>query len=219
MSGFLSSGIVNATAIPDTLIDNFEDDPDGIYGSSETTADYYSGSPSVFDRTTTNVTEGSQALKHDGTSGIAAMYSQPGDGLNNYPSEGDTVEWIHYTDSAVVAGPMVAASAGVDGYLYDLHPGANDIQIWRFDNGSVRKIGSTSQSISSGAFFWCEGRVPSSLDDTLTLEMYNIDTADNSRGSLINSATANDSNHVGQGVGWGVVSTGDGTFADRLRVQ
>lgn len=85
---------LEASAIPDSVVDNFE----AILYEDEgnTLSDYYSGDVSEYTRQTTTVFEGSYALEcsvpGDGSTFI--MRSYEGDGLN-YPSEGDTFSyWI-----------------------------------------------------------------------------------------------------------------------------
>jgi len=207
------------TAGPDPgIIDNFEDQPDGVYGTNDTVADYYSGDTVQFGRTTSDVIEGSQALEDTGaSSNVSAMASVPGDGLNAYPQEGDTIQWLVYTGGST-AGPMVATNTDIDGYLYATSSGANQLQIWRFDNSSFTKLVATNVTISSNKHYLAEGRVPSANDDLLTWDLYNVDTNTLAKGSLIADVAARDSNHVSRGIGWGIVGISGGTFADNLRV-
>lgn len=219
--GGARAGIVGAAggdAIPDSVIDNFEDT---IYGSGGSIGDVYSGDAGVFARQDSTDAEGSHLLQTS-AGDLAEIYSTPGDALNTYPSEGDTVSWIVRADNDGAWGPIVAASAGVDGYIYNISPIADVINIWRLDNSGYNLLQETSVSFTDGEWYWGEGRVPSSGDGTLQFDLYNADMTQSppTRGTSIDSVSTTDNNYASRGVGWAITGDPNKTvqMADYLQV-
>jgi hypothetical protein len=209
-----SLGLGQPSAIPDSVIDNFEGADSGVYESGDDLSTFYSGATSSWSRGTTNAIEGSQALEKT-SADLSQIYSTPGDGLNAYPNEGDTVAWLVYYSGNVAPGPLVAASSGVDGYMYSI---GGSLRIYRLDGGSYTSVGSTSVNLSTG-WYWGEGRVPSSGDSSLVYDLYEVDESTLSRGNSVDSVSASDSTHLGRGIGWASASSGGtATAADWLRV-
>jgi len=103
--------------IPDSVIDNFEDAPDGPYNSGDTILTYYTEFVSSFARSTNSIL-GSQSVSRDGSAGFnSGIISSPGDGLPNYPAEGETVSII--TDDLSQRPGVIAAAPG-DGRSADI---------------------------------------------------------------------------------------------------
>jgi len=214
MSFLNSAGLFNA--IPDSVIDNFNS---ALYeDQGNTLSDYYSGANSAWSRSTSNVVEGDQGLLGNDATSPSVIYSQPGDGLNSYPSEGDTIGWLVYEGGDVRGGPVVAATTNGEGYLYSA---SGFVQILRIDSGGGFSTVASDQTsyLSQGEWGWCEARVPSSGDSTLSLTLYDLNEADLTRGSELASISGSDSNYVGQGVGWARGSDSNSHIAaDWLRV-
>ena len=204
-------------AIPDAVVDNFEDAPDGPYESGETIADYYSGTTSNFERGTANAVQGSQALQLTTSVGVQQIASTPTDGLFDYPNEGDTVSSLIYTGSAAT-GPMVAAAPGVDGYVYTISGDNSELQIWRLDDSSYTQLTTQPITVSNNSWYWYQGRSPTAGDSTLLGELFEVDTATIERGESIETIQTSDSTHTGRGVGWAVPGAAIDTLGDFIGV-
>jgi len=214
--------------IPDGTVDNFEAvdaSLPGVYETGQTLADYYSGATGSWARTTSNVVQGAHALEKTSASIFDHIYSVPGDGLNEYPSEGDTIIWLAKTATSastneISPGPIVAASSGVDGYLYSWSIKNSDIRIWRLDGGSYTQLNTASASLSDDTWHWCEARVPSSSDGSLTYTVYQLNTTDLTRGAEVATISTTDTNYVSRGIGWSnSTNNTTGTVADWLHIK
>jgi len=217
----------------DTIVDNFEGvngSPAGPYGSGDGISDYYSGDVSGYDRNTADPADGSFGLRF--TDPEAAIWSHPGDGLPNYPNEGDTVSFLAQDSSG---GDRPAAAFHVEdvasspsAYICVMSVAQDsDIHISRMsdltDRSSETQLASTSISESADTYFWNEVSLKTSGDNTITYEMYELN-ADLTRGSQIASVSANDSNvsFSNRGIGWQNDNSGiSGTvsFFDRMRIE
>jgi len=209
-------------AIPDSVVDNFEDadaNPRGVYESNDTISDFYTGDTGSFDRTTSNAVEGSTALKSTGTTFLANIVSQPGDGLNAYPQEGDRLGFLIRDTGTFPFFLTNADSTGTDAYGFRLR--ANDsIQIQKITGGSNTELSSVSISESTNTWYWGEAVTPTSGDNTITFELYNLNAVDLTRGSLIDSVTANDNEYAtNRGIGFARGSGSDqGANYDWVRI-
>jgi len=79
-------------AIPDSVVDNFEDGPDGPYGGGKTLSQFYTGDVANFDRVTTNPIAGTYTLE---LTSDGSMFSTS---LPNLPSTGTTFSTIMLPD-------------------------------------------------------------------------------------------------------------------------
>jgi hypothetical protein len=229
------AGDVLFSAIPDGTVDNFEDadsDPSGIYGSNEDIVDYYpnSNSDSNHSRTTTNVIQGSKAAEYiSGSATTETNWSNTGDGLNRYPSDGDTVAFLIRGTSGTAHAIclMVEDTTSPAAYTFALNVGNGSISIRKHGDLSLSNItndepiqvSSSDGGIVSDTWFWGEVTLPTSSNDTILYELYDVDN-DLNQGSLITSVSTNDNSLVGNsGVGMTDVSgSGTGTFLDWIRV-
>jgi len=230
MSLFYSAGL-GAAAIPDGVVDNFELEsgtPVGPYQSGDTIATFYSGSTGNFQRVQTNITEGSFGLEF--TAGATAIWSHPGDGLLEYPQEGDTVSFL-IRDSSGVDFPLALTNVQDDAspncYGFEIDQGNNNINIFRYDNGNFGNFGtnleSTSVTISGGTWYLGEVSLPVSGTNQITFELFDLD-ANNEKSSSLGSVQTTDSNvsPTNRGIGWATRTgsvDGSGAFFDRFRVE
>jgi len=222
------------SAIPDGIVDNFEDadaDAPGIYGANEDISTYYpnKNGDSYHSRTTTNVLQGSKAVEYvSGSAVTETNWSLPGDGLNTYPSDGDLVGFLIRSGSSTAygVGLMVEDSASPGAYFFEHNVSSGLIRINKVNDLSLSNITNDQTELSQTSvslttdWFWAEVQLPSSSDSTITFEIYNVDSNLN-RGSLVGSTTANDSSFLGgSGVAFSEFTGGGGgeTFADWIRI-
>ena len=212
--------VYQASAIPDSVVDNFEDadgDPLGVYETGETLADYYTlneGNGSIA-RTTSNVIEGGHALGRDGSpSGDRiTAWSVPGDGLNRYLDEGDKIGVLLRSGLGSLRPGLLfnveeGASPGAYGAVID--EGNNEIKIVRIADISpsdwssdFTELAVENVTIADNTWYWCEVQTPSTGDNTIELSVYDADTnGDLSRGSSVGTVSTTDSTHISEpGVG------------------
>jgi hypothetical protein len=197
------------SAIPDGLVDNFEDadsDPPGVYESGDDLSSFYIGDLSQFSRQQTTVKEGSYALQAQSSSGNPyAIFSDSGSGLNYYPSQGDTWRyWFRASVNDDIYGFYFGTSGNArtgSGEGYGIRCAFNqpDIRISRLDSGSITNLNITSQSFSADA--WYEMEIAWGTDDSIAWTLYD-DT-----GAQLNSSSTTDSNYTSGGIGWSINET------------
>ena len=218
LRGSLRNVSVGIDAIPDAVVDNFEDAPDGPYGSEETIADYYSGDVAAYVRSTSDVVEGSRALAYDGGASANVIQSAPGDGLPQYPDAGDSLRVFLRAPNFTSFAFGIEPDSGPAGYIALLADG--DMRIRRFDDpDSPTDLTTSSPSITGTDWYWAEIGTPSSADPSITFDLYELNTTDLSRGSSVDSLSTSDSNYIGEAIG---ARTGTGdlshTAIDDIRV-
>ena len=222
-------------AIPDGVVDNFEDadaDPAGPYEDGEGITDYYSHQfptdPVQYERTTDDVEEGSHALSRIGEEeGRSNIVSWPDDGLPTYPDFGDTVAWLIRDPGSGTSPafmPAVVDESPPKGYAYKIYPEDNVIQIWKENDLTVddsdEQIASESVTHSEGTWYWCEGVIPDPAENDLEFSLYELES-DLSRGDHLATVSGSDPDYTdGEGIGWWCRrrTTDEGAMADFLRV-
>jgi len=208
-------------AIPESVVDNFEDsddvdgaeEPFGIYDDGEDIVDYYphsNGEEDGFYRDSGGLVGEFRARFDDPSNqNTGSRWSLPGDGLNYYPQPGDTIAWLHRDENErePVVGFMVEDSSNPGCYGFsivqddnaihiDKQPGLN---VDRPDNDSGSgNLASSSLSVGSG-WYWLEATLPTSEDDTILLEAYEVNTSPDppERGDFLESVEANDDEYLG----------------------
>jgi len=224
--------LFSASAIPDSVVDNFEDadaDPPGVYESGDTVATYYSGDTGAFSRSATGVIENSYGLQNDDTDDVYIV-SEPGDGLNKYPETGATVGWFaqSFGDAQNTHFPVTVFNGAYDGSVdgYGFMTASYDggyLKIVRIDNGSDTDLQTSSPSLSDGVWYWAEADLPptsGTSEGDIDFRLYNLN-GDLSRGSQIDSLSATDTNYGdNRGVGFGSTISGytGETLWDYVRV-
>jgi len=129
-------------AIPDSVVDNFERGNFDPY--------QHIGDDPRAEIITSPTFDGSNAAELRENSSASYLYSEDGDGLDNYPEgEGITqfhIYTFHDTDGSFVSGPFVSAYMGSAGTGND--PGTGLTLGLNFDAGQFEMFGSTSDSES-----------------------------------------------------------------------
>ena len=225
--------LFDGVAIPDSVVDNFEDedaDPPGIYNGLSL-SDVYSGDLASFSRISGGIT-GNTVLANEADAGDL-IHSQPDDGLNRYPEPGDTVEFIinndPYDDGSNCEPSvcfMIEDDANPSGYVFHFLPDTDRISISSTDDiNSLSSssaddiaIDSTLTELSSAEPFWFKAKLPSPEDDEISFEVFEDD--DGEQGDSIGKISANNDDHVDQ-AGTGHHSTSDGGLAhvDIVRID
>lgn len=205
------------------VVDNFEDDPDGTYGGSETLDDYYSGDLSHFERTQSDVANGSYALKNTDTNGARRLIVSDSNGLISYPYAGNTVRSLLRDPSGGThPGMGVAAQVtNLEMYAYHFEPNRDKIVIRKWDDSTSTgssTLSSASINESTQTYYWVEGVVPENSGSSkgdLSMTLYNYDAQNDARGSEIQNVTANDTDYVdNDGVGFAKHGNDPGAISD-----
>lgn len=205
-------------AIPDSVVDNFEDEPGGVYGEGQDISDFYSGATGAYDRITEDKFEGEKSLFSDSNS-TDEIVSTPGDGLNRYPERGDTIVWNLQAETDSDPSLLFGAS-GVDNY-YDAQyrVNGNEIRIRKVENGSIVDLNNTSVSPQTNE--WLEAELEWTEGDQLTFKVFTLDT-NGDRDTELGSVQATDSTFQdNRGVGYGSFTDtgGRGVWFDNVRVM
>ena len=204
------------SAIPDRVVDNFEDvdsDPSGPYEDGQDITDYYNGDVDNFERTTSNVLEGGHALAviTDGTTN--QIYSMPGDGLPRYPKAGETVICLIREPSGnpgqEVPLYITDANGGIDGYGIRTTASGGRIGVNKWEDGDYTVLSATDVSLSEETWYWYEFETPTTADNSMTTTAYEVSVENGSpeRGSELATETASDSDFIkdeGTEVGVGI---------------
>jgi hypothetical protein len=214
-----------ADATPDGVIENFEDadaDPAGVYEEGDDISTFYGGDTGNFNRQTTTVLEGHKSVEVSRPSSGRSTISST-DGLNKYPTHGDTFRVLIHTDFLGSAGN---ASTGIFFYFgvqsgstnpdgYRIKAAANgEIQIDKVVSGDSERLTTDSYSPNDNTTYEYE----ISWNDTITFTLYDESTTELTSTSII------DTTYTGGGVGWqlSVSSADDGStrtaWADYARI-
>ena len=204
-------------AIPDTWIDNFnnDDDPEqaGLY-NGQTLSDFYSGDVSGFGRSFGDGLIGDHALEV--TTDFSGMFSQPQDGLNQYPEEGDKIPvylkdpmeadvafMFNLDDSSTPVGYGVRLNDNRFHIMkgeYDSNSGAGDTQ---------ESSGQVIDPMSDWHLF--EIDPPTSENDELAITAFTVDQEDGERIEQLEIISINDSDFVGnRAIGYNIYGDGSG---------
>ena len=231
LRGSLRSVSTGVADIPDTVVDNFNDDddsPPGVYGPEQGLLDFYTerGSGS-FSRESGDAIVGNTALSVISGTSDDILFSGSGDGLNRYPQKGDVLSCFirDGTENRVFAGYFYGAEFTNDdlsGYYARIDISGDEVQLLRKDGGSFSSLGSASVSLVGGQFYdlevaWHDG-TGSESDNTHIVTIYEVENG--GRGSELESFTATDSTYsdnVGIGFRDGSGGTAD-PMADDYRV-
>jgi len=191
-----------SNAIPDSVIDNFEDYPDGPYDENgETLSDFYGGDLASFDRQTGTVFEGTHALEQDGDVRIASL---AGEGLPRYPQEGD-----EFSIRVKMGSTFTRIGFGVqsrnpwrdNAYVVnsDFRSGQPSLKIRGNENGnSLFAIDGTDTTNPTNE--WC--RIKVNWSSGFTAELFD------SSGNSIDSVSTSDTTYLSGGIGFGATTSG-----------
>ena len=217
-------------AIPDNLVDNFEDadaDSPGVYESGETIDDYYGGRADAIVRTTDSPIEGDKSATAGDVSDFGLfIVSEPGMGLNHYPDFGATVSALVQENDGRpgIPGIVYNGALGTDddtGYCAEFDPAnGQELRIRRLDgqnNPSV--LNGEPISIDGTVPHWIEFDIPVENGDSHEVRLYEWDNPE--RGDLIATVTATDDQYTDQnGIGVVALNSNPGGFrVDRIREE
>ena len=229
LRGSLRNVSVGIAAIPDNVVDNFEDHPDGIYDTGDDLSDFYSG-PALnnADRTTEDdPAEGEKHLKI--TDSRNSIYSLENNGLNRYHEPGDTVAVLlkEDGDSQPHVGTNLSDENGnIEGYSFGFQPSGNEFRLRKYSDFAESDdagdgLASGSISLSNDEWYWLEFDTPEIGDGSMELRVYDVTLNDEpERGSELESLSAVDDDFAnGGGVGYKPLSAStNDMFADWMRV-
>lgn len=193
--------ISNQTAIPDTLVDNFEEI---LYEDQNLTlSDRYSVDEGAFARQQTTVKEGSYALQCTASSTSRIQTT------DFTVSDGHT--YRYYTqlgggNAGVLWG--VPDSTTFSGYYTEAQP--DEIGIYRIDSGSFTGLANPSDTIPTSEFLEHEFQWGSNGD--LKLVVFN-----SSGTQIADTTTVNDTTYSSGGIGFRVFGPSGDSFFDHVR--
>ena len=213
--------LFDGDAIPDSVVDNFETQPDGPYETdTDGLEEFWNGPLNNYSRAENGAVDGSFAvsLDNDADDGIYSL-----SGLPRYPEKGDTFSTLIRDNGDTDVGfawGLLEDNGNIVGYCTEFREDDNAVRLGRvtdWENSDYTQLTSFSASISSGT--WYEFEVDWKNDDTHEVTVYELDNGD--RGSSIGSDSFNDDTYT-EGVGVGIgIHTGSGTFGtfiDQIQV-
>ena len=230
LKGSLRNVSTGVSAIPDSVVDNFQDadgDPAGVYEPEQTLDDYYaegvSGALSQVSRDTIRAISGTTSLNGDDTDGTRSIYSTANDGLNRYPEKGEIFHaYVYGTGNERLAIGFGVDNNG-DGYWAQSRGVDNEYKLGKgaFAEDNIL-IPRTSVSIPTDDWHiieieWHDGS-GSEPDNEIVFNLYDTDENDAKDGLLV-SDSVNDSDFAAEtGVGWNFNMVSGETQADQYEV-
>jgi len=193
------------SAIPDTLIDTFEDESNGgQYGSSQSLSDFYGGDLSAFTRQTSTALEGNKSL--EGTTPGPFKIISSTSGLNRYPDQGDSWEFLVEPTASKQFSGMIWATQTADntpsGYFLRVDA-RGAMQLYSLNGSSRAELTSASASWDLNATNRVE--IDWSTSGDITARAY--DSGNVQLGSL----TYTDTTYTDGGIGWWMNENTGGT--------
>lgn len=193
MPGVRDGLVTNFTAGGPALIDDFEDQDSDEYSFSI-------GDSSLVAYVTSPVWNGTYALGMTANNEVY-MYSQPGDGLDNYFDTGETVSVWHYAPSGAGDGDEFrwAVQSGSPGshYAIQFNYNQSSYRIYKNPQGVLTEFGTLEYDV------WEEAQITWLSDGSIDVTVYDH------TGSQKVSGSATDSSYSDGGVGWRVTSNDD----------
>lgn len=190
-------------AIPDSVVDNFEDSPDGPYGTGDDITTYYSGDTGGASRTTSTPIADTYSLALQ-TSSNDYIGSVAGDGLPAYPQYGDVLSFrvrFPATDWNVEHHYATSSNTSqADAYAVRIGTGG-DLQINRYDAGAYANIASsTGINYTADTVYTviCGVRDAGGADEHFA-ELYDQATVDRANDTALETISGNDSTHITSG--------------------
>ena len=225
------------SAIPDSVIDNFEDadaNPAGLYSDEDTVADFWphDNGHDAMNRSDENVAVGGHSLRINADTSdvsIPARWSVPSDEtLPRYVEPGDTVKVLMRDDSDRIRpslGVMVDGSENPDCYAVRLRGDEDEVAIRKGysladddPRDGATSLSTESPSLNSGDWYWVEYQLPDEDNDEHQVDVYELDGED--RGDQVTTVTANDDELIeGDGVALIAESgSGDTEVIDEIEI-
>jgi len=208
------------STIPDSVIDNGEEFSDGPYESGDSLTTFYSGATSTFDRLNNSTQQGDYLYEAPVTADPEIIVSTSGDGLPDYPEQGGDIFSAVLEDTDGNGGPgLVFGAADSDNnYAAAIRGDINKAQITKLSGGGLSVLSDTSVTINANQPYDVE--VDWNNDDTITVNVYEFNTLDLTRGTqVVSGLSATDSEHAGR-VGMGWLTAGDaGAASNPVRMD
>ncbi|RLM53192.1 hypothetical protein DVK02_14985 [Halobellus sp. Atlit-31R] len=199
---------VEVSAIPDTLVDNFEEP---LYeDQSKSLSDYYAGDLANYTRQQNTVMEGDYALERNSSDSDFIVSTS---GLN-YPEPGDVWRyWLQQNGDQNHTHYFGVQDSGSTDNAYDVtvHWNDQEIRLRKRSGGSNTSLDTTGQTITNGN--WYEVEIMWETDGTITATLYD------DSGSELASVIGSDTDYTDGGIGWSSSGPGSGVvYTDNLRV-
>lgn len=178
-------------ALPErVVVDDFEDGD-----LSE-----YSGNDGDFSVVSGTSWEGSYALYRDTETEFNGIYSQPGDGLPEYPSRGDRIKAYYKLDGEeskaafrwAGQNPVDSALVYDDQYYIYIQRRGSNIALWKATDGDATQLDETDVTVPGD---WIELDI-SYGDPTISVTVINT-----SNDSIVTELSADDTDHTDGGIG------------------
>ena len=234
LRGSLRNVSVDIVAIPDSVVDNFEEsdaDPAGPYGDGDDLSTFYSGSLDQFDRTTSGPAINNHAVSTDApNTNDHGIVSNEGDGLPRYPEPEETVKALLKGDSSrTEPGLLFTAKHDenddeITAYGVIHRPTQDDWQIYKYQNAAADELSegrdileTNSVSLSTDDYYWYEVDTPDE-NGNFEVRVYELDNGE--RGSEVDSSSQTDTDidHTQRGVGMFIGHEGSGGRIDEIEV-
>lgn len=183
----------------------------GVYEEGDDISTFYDGDFGEFNRQTTTVLEGQKSVEVSRTSSGRSTISSI-DGLNTYPSHGDTFRILIHTDFLGSAGNastgiffyfgVQSESTNPDGYRTKA-AADGEIQIDKVVSGESERLTTNSYSPNDNMIYEYEV----SWNDTISFTLYD------ESGTKLTSTSVSDTTFSSGGIGWqlSVSSADDGS--------
>ena len=181
LRGSLRNVSVGIDAIPDSVVDNFNQI---LYEDRDKTlSDFYTGDLSNFIRVTSPTIDGTHSLEESSGSTTSAIYSDPTDGLENYPEAGDNFAFFIRADSSEPFSSFYVLGDGPQGngeIRFMVDPPRDDIRIR--ENATDQATGDFGGTGSADT--WYDAQVQTTVqngDVEFNLEVFDVDQSTGER--------------------------------------
>lgn len=141
------------------------------------------------------------------------MISLPGDGLENYPSAGDTISaYFMPTGGADNLNFSWGVQSQIDKYYTKIEPSSGKMHLFKYKDDEGTYLDGESVSLSQDTWYWIE--VNWGTDGTHTVELYDI------KGDVLATVTGTDSEWTNGGIGFDAYlpNEGEKVYFDQVRI-
>ena len=194
--------------IPNSVVDNFEEEPDGPYGDTDDLDTYYSTQTATASFETETVFEGSRALDLTHSDGSDFIISDTTDGLPNYPARPAYLRVAMYDDSGVSLAAMFGVQDSSNFYAFGSRPDSNELRLWKDGVGGGDVVASEEVTLSQDTWYIYE----CDWNDNGTIEIRVLDSDENELGSLSHT----DEDYSDGGIGFLIAGGGTAFYDDYL---
>lgn len=202
-------GTVLFDAIPDSVIENFNDIGDGteagVYQAGDDLNTFYrmdtSDSPEdIYKRTTAKTAIGDHALTVTDVPNRTFFYSLPGDGLNYYPENGDIFSCFVRLSSNGGGDNLIAfgVSDSDNNFRPDITQGG-DLRLSKVDNGTFQSLATAGTSTNTST--WYDLEVEWDSPD-IEIRLYSVDSQFNRQSQLQSISASSSKYSTNRGIGF-----------------